>query len=77
VWKLVSKKHGDMPTFFFWSSHDSKTERRSFQMLTIRNSFSSLDFSQLKKGDDEVFQRIVELAYEANPKNKKRIRDVS
>ncbi len=49
----------------------------NFQMLTIRNSFSSLDFSQLKKGDDEVFERMAVMAYEANPKNKKRIRVIS
>jgi hypothetical protein len=76
VWKLVTKKHGDMPTNFFWSSHDSNTERRSFQMLTIRNSLSHLDFSRLKKSDEE-FQRIAELAYQANPKNKKRIKVTS
>jgi Zn-dependent protease with chaperone function len=76
VWKLVSKKHGSMPTNFFWSSHDSNAERRSFQMLTIRNSLSNLDFSQLKKGGEE-FQRIAELAYQANPKNKKKIKVTS
>lgn len=76
VWKLVTKKHGDMPTNFFWSSHDSNTERRSFQMLTIRNSLSHLDFSRLKKRDEE-FQRMAELAYQANPKNKKRIKVTS
>ena len=71
VWKLVAKKYGDSPTNFFWSSHDSKTERRSFEMLTIRNSFGDMDFSRLKK-DEEVFQRMAALALEANPKNKKR-----
>jgi hypothetical protein len=76
LWKLVTKKHGDMPTNFFWSSHDSKTERRSFLMLTIRNSLSNMDFTQLNKGDEE-FQRIAELAYQANPKNKKKIKVIS
>jgi hypothetical protein len=71
VWKLVTKKYGDMPTNFFWSNHDSNTERRSFEMLTIRNLFGDRDFSQLKKGDDE-FKRIAALALDANPKNKKR-----
>jgi Peptidase family M48 len=75
VWKLVTKKQGDTPTFF-WSSHDSNAERRSFQMLTIRNTFSSLDFSQLRKGEEE-YQRIAELAYQANPKNKKKIKVIS
>lgn len=72
VWKLTTKKYGDMPTFF-WSSHDSGAERRSFQMLTIRNTFSELDFSALNKGDDSEFKRIAELAYNANRKNKKKI----
>lgn len=71
VWKLVTRKYGDMPTNFFWSNHDSNTERRSFEMLTIRNLFGDLDFGQLKKGDDE-FKRIAALALDANPKNKKR-----
>jgi Zn-dependent protease with chaperone function len=71
VWKLVTKKYGDMPTNFFWSNHDSNTERRSFEMLTIRNSFGDADFSRLKK-EEGAFERIVALALEANPKNKKR-----
>lgn len=73
VWKLVSMKKGDMPTNFFWSTHDSNAERRSFQMFTLRNTFSGIDFSSLRKNDEE-FKRIAELAYNANPKNKKRIK---
>lgn len=42
-------------------------------MLTIRNTFSDLDFSMLKKPDEE-FKRIAELAYGANLKNKKKIK---
>jgi Zn-dependent protease with chaperone function len=76
VWKLVSKKYGDMPTNFFWSSHDSNTERRSFEMLTIRNTFSDLDFSNLKTNGED-YKRIAELAFNANPKNKKKIKVVS
>jgi Zn-dependent protease with chaperone function len=71
VWKLVSKKHGDMPNTFFWSTHDSNTERRSFQMLTIRNSFGGLDLSQLRTNEAE-FKRVAALAFDANPKNKKK-----
>ena len=70
VWKLVTQKHGDMPNTFFWSTHDSNTERRSFQMLTIRNSFSNLEFSQLRR-DDSDFKRLAEIVLRANPKNKK------
>jgi hypothetical protein len=71
VWKLVTKKYGDMPTNFFWSNHDSNTERRSFEMLTIRNSFGNMDFSRLNKEEDN-FQRMAALALSSNPKNKKR-----
>jgi Zn-dependent protease with chaperone function len=76
VWKLVTKIHGDMPTNFFWSTHDSNTERRSFEMLTIRNSFSDLDFSQLKVNEPE-FEQMAKLALSANPKNKKKIKVTS
>lgn len=70
VWKLVGKKYGSMPTNFFWSSHDSASERRSFQMVQIRNLFSQLDHSALKK-NEEQFQRIAALVKEAAAKKKK------
>ena len=69
VWKLVAMKEGDGPTFF-WSSHDSASERRSFMMVTIRNSFSGLDYPTLKKNEKE-FQQIAQLVSAAQEKKKK------
>jgi hypothetical protein len=69
VWKLVSKTGWGGPTFF-WSSHDGASERRSFMMVTIRNSFSGVDFSALKKNENE-YQRIAQLVKESDPKKKK------
>lgn len=70
VWKLVGKKYGSLPTNFFWSSHDSAAERRSFQMVQIRNVFSNLDHSALKK-NEEQFRRIAALVKDAAAKKKK------
>ena len=75
VWKLVAKTEGDGPTFY-WSSHDSAAERRSFMMVTIRNSFSGLDLSKFKRNEDS-FQRIAQLAKEADGKKKGKIKVVS
>jgi Zn-dependent protease with chaperone function len=75
VWKLVAKTEGDGPTFY-WSSHDSATERRSFMMVTIRNSFSGLDVSSLKRNEDS-FQRMVQLVKEADSRKKGKIKVVS
>jgi Zn-dependent protease with chaperone function len=74
VWKLVARTEGDGPTFY-WSSHDSDAERRSFMMVTIRNSFSGVDFSSLKKNEDS-FQRIAQLVKEADGRKKSKIKVV-
>jgi Zn-dependent protease with chaperone function len=70
VWKLVAKKYGDQRTSFFWSNHDSASERRSFQMVQIRNAFSSLDYSHLKK-NEEPYQKIAVLVHDGAAKKKK------
>ena len=75
VWKLVAKTEGDGPTFY-WSSHDSAAERRSFMMVTIRNSFSGLDLSSLKRNEDS-FQRMARLVREADGKKKGKIKVIS
>jgi len=75
VWKLVAKTEGSGPTYY-WSSHDSVAERRSFMMVTIRNSFSDLDLSRLKKNED-AFQRMVQSVKEADNKKKGKIRVVN
>jgi hypothetical protein len=45
-------------------------------MVTIRNSFSSLDLSSLKRNEDS-FQRMAQLVKEANGKKKAKIKVVS
>jgi len=75
VWKLVAMTEGYGPTFY-WSSHDNAPERRSFMMVTIRNSFSALNLSTLKK-NEESFQRIAKLVREADGKKKQKIKVVS
>jgi predicted Zn-dependent protease len=75
VWKLVAKTEGDGATFY-WSSHDSAAERRSFMMVMIRNSFSGLDISSLKKNEDS-FQRMAQLVNEADGRKKGKIKVVS
>jgi predicted Zn-dependent protease len=75
VWKLAAMNEGDGPTFY-WSSHDSASERRSFMMVTIRNSFSGVDLSSLKK-NEERFQRMAKLVKEASGKQKTKIKVVS
>src|SRR5258705_12819062 len=75
VWKLATMAYGDGPTFY-WSDHDSNSERRSFMMVTIRNSFSGMDMSTLKKNQDS-FQRIAKLVKELDGKKKQKIKVVS
>jgi hypothetical protein len=55
-WKAVSVKQGDEVTNPFWSSHDNHTTRRSYLMAELRNNYSYVDFSQLKKDSDEFHQ---------------------
>lgn len=71
VWKIMSLVDGDNSTNFFWSSHSSKAERRSFLMLTIRNTYPNLNFSELKK-DSDAFQKIATTIREKYPSKKKR-----
>ena len=72
VWKLVAKDSGNRPTFF-WSSHDSPSERRSFLMVTIKNGFSDRDFGALKKNETQ-FQQMARLVKEAaNMKRKMKV----
>lgn len=75
VWKLVAKTEGDGPTYY-WSTHDSAAERRSFMMVTIRNSFSGLELSSLKRNEDS-FRRMAQLVKEADSKKKRKIKVVS
>jgi len=75
VWKLVAMTKGYGPTYY-WSSHDNAPERRSFMMVTIRNSFSSMDMSTLKKNEDS-FQRIAKLVRGSGGKTKQKVKVLS
>ena len=70
VWKLMTKKYGDQPTNFFWSSHDSHTVRRSYLMAELRNNYANLNFDQLRKNESE-FALIARSLREASAKKKK------
>jgi hypothetical protein len=64
AWKAVSKKYGDRATNLFWDNHDNNTTRRSYLMAELRNNYSDIDYSQLKKDSDD-FHRIGEVVKEA------------
>ena len=72
TWKAVSKKHGDRVTNPFWDSHDNGTTRRSYLMSELRNNYSDVDFSTLKKDSDE-FHHVAQVVkeFEAEQKKKK------
>lgn len=70
TWKIMSLQEGDSPTNFFWGRHASNAERRSFLMLTLRNTYSDVDFSSLKK-DSAEFHQIAELVESKYPRKKK------
>ena len=71
VWKIMTKKNGDMPNTFFWSSHNSNAVRRSYLMVEIRDNYSQLDFSQMKKGDADEYKKISDATALAAIKKKK------
>lgn len=62
-WKAVSEKAGDSTTNLFWSSHENYTARRSYLMAELRNNYSKVDYSNLKKDSDE-FHRVAEAVKE-------------
>ena len=55
-WKAVSRQKGDSATNPFWCSHDNNTTRRSYLMSELRNNYSDVDYSNLKKDTDEFHQ---------------------
>lgn len=59
-WQAVSLKQGDGPVNPIWSSHDNKTMRRSYLMAELRNNYSDVDYSKLKK-DSEQFHHVAEI----------------
>jgi hypothetical protein len=68
-WKAVSVAKGDGPVNPFYSSHDNKTMRRSYLMAELRNNYSDVDFSKLKKDSDQ-FHRVADLVKEFEVKGK-------
>jgi Zn-dependent protease with chaperone function len=74
VWKQMAMKHGDMPTNFFYSSHDNHATRRSYLMLEIRNNYSSLNYANLRT-NEEAFKQVAMLTKEsANLKKKIKVK---
>jgi len=69
-WKAVSKKFGDRRTNFFWDNHDNNTTRRSYLMSEIRNNYSAVDFSNLKK-DSDKFHHVAEIVKDSQQGRKK------
>ena len=72
VWKVMSKKYGDVPNTFFWSSHSNNASRRSFLMVEIRNNYSQIDLNSMNKGNAEEFENIKNLTEVAAEKKKKK-----
>jgi hypothetical protein len=69
VWKLLSKRNSSDE--YYWSSQDGNAERRSFQMLSIQSLFSGMNLDELKRTEGD-YRSFADLAYTANPKNKKK-----
>jgi hypothetical protein len=70
AWKAVSMKMGDHPTNIFWDNHDNNTTRRSYLMAELRNNYSDVDFTGLKK-DSEEFHKIPQILKESGQTKKK------
>ncbi len=62
-WKAVSRAKGDSLTNPFWASHDNATARRSYLMAELRNNYSDVDYSILRKDSDE-FHRVADAVKE-------------
>lgn len=71
VWKLISRRYGEGNDDYYWSGSQNNLERRSFQLLTIKNLFAGLDFDKLKKNEAE-YKPNAEAAIAANPKIKRK-----
>ena len=72
TWKVVSKKYGDRGTNFFWDNHDNNTTRRSYLMAELRNNYSDVDYTKLKKDSDD-FHHVAQLVQDAEH-NKKTVK---
>lgn len=66
LWKISAMNFGNRKTNFFWSTHSSNAERRSYLMLTLRNTYAGLNYSDFKK-DSAEFQKIASIIREKYP----------
>jgi hypothetical protein len=71
-WKALSLQKGDRPMNPFWDTHDNLTTRRSYLMAELKNNYSDVDYSKLKK-DSQLFHQVAEVVkkFEADNKKKK------
>lgn len=69
-WKVITNAYGLQPTNFFYSSHDNQAVRRSYLMNEIRNNYSALDYSNVKRGDDSSFAAMKDMVQVASSKKK-------
>ena len=56
----------------FWDSHDNHTTRCSYLMAELRNNYSDVDYSKLKK-DSEQFHHVAEILKDVEGGKKKPI----
>jgi hypothetical protein len=65
-------KKGDRPMNPFWDNHDNLVTRRSYLMAELRNNYSGVDYSNLKK-DSEQFHHVAETVkkFERDKRKKK------
>ncbi len=68
-WKAVSMKKGDRPLNPFWDDHNNFTTRRSYLMAELKNNYSDVDYSKLKK-DSAEFHHVAELVKTAEAEQK-------
>jgi hypothetical protein len=69
-WKALSLQKGDRPMNPFWDTHDNLTTRRSYLMAELKNNYSEVDYSKLKK-DSEQFHKVAEMVKKFEADNKK------
>jgi hypothetical protein len=73
-WKALSVQKGDRPMNPFWDTHDNLTTRRSYLMAELKNNYSDVDYSRLKK-DSQLFHQVAEVVKKFEADNKKKKED--
>jgi beta-barrel assembly-enhancing protease len=72
-WKAVSLKKKDGPVNPIWGSHDNNTMRRSYLMAELRNNYSDLDYSKLRKDSDQ-FHQVAKIVNDFEDKKKTKVK---